>query len=53
MIVKTYALSPQSLQDGGYAGFEVKHGKIVKTYALMAQMQAHPNLEAIFPPNSG
>jgi len=40
MIVKTYALSPQPLQDGLYRGFEVKTGKIVKTYALMAQMHA-------------
>jgi hypothetical protein len=40
MIVKTYALSPQLLQDGLYRGFEVKNGKIVKTYALMAQMHA-------------
>jgi len=40
MIVKTYALSPQPLQDGLYRGFEVKDGKIVKTYALMAQMHA-------------
>jgi hypothetical protein len=38
MIVKTYALSPQPLQDGLYRGFEVKNGKIDKTYALMAQM---------------
>ena len=53
MIVKTYALSPQPLQDGVYAGFEVKSRKIVKTYALMAQMQAQSNLEAIYPPNSG
>jgi len=40
MIVKTYALSPQPLQDGVYTGFEVKSGKIVKTYALMAQIHA-------------
>ena len=40
MIVKTYALSPQPLQDGLYRGFEVKGEKIVKTYALMAQMHA-------------
>ena len=40
IIVKTYALSPQPLQDGLYRGFEVKDGKIVKTYALMAQMHA-------------
>ena len=34
MIVKTYALSPQPLHDGAYMGFEVKKGKIVKTYAI-------------------
>ena len=53
MIVKTYALSPQPLKDGVYTGFEVKSGKIVKTYALMAQMRAQSNLEAIYPPNPG
>lgn len=51
MIVKTYALSPRPLRDGVYTGFEIKSGKIVKTYALMAQMQAQYNLEAIYPPN--
>jgi hypothetical protein len=40
MIVKTYALSPQPLQDGLYRGFEVKSGKIVKTYTLMAQIHS-------------
>ena len=40
MIVKTYTLSPQPLQDGLYRGFEVKDSKIVKTYTLMAQMHA-------------
>jgi len=44
MIVKTYALSPQPLKDGVYTGFEVKSGKIVKTYALMAQMQTQYSL---------
>ena len=44
MIVKTYALSPQPLQDGVYTGFEVKNRKIVKTYALTAQMQAQSSL---------
>ena len=53
MIVKTYALSPQPLQDGVYTGFEIKSGKIVKTYALMSQMQVQSNLEAICPPNPG
>ena len=53
MIVKTYALSPQPLQDGVYTGFEVENGKIVKTYALMAQMQTQSNLEALYPPIPG
>ena len=51
MIVKTYALSPQPLQDGVYRGFEVKSGKIVKTYALMAQMLTQSNLGTIYLPN--
>ena len=45
MIVKTYALSPQPLQDGAYMGFEVKNKKIVKTYVLMAQMRSQSNIE--------
>ena len=45
MIVKTYALSPQPLQDGAYMGFEVKNEKIVKTYALLAQDQAMSDIE--------
>ena len=53
MIVKTYALSPQPLQDGLYRGFEVKSGKIVKTYALLSQMQVQAAVEAFFPPNTG
>jgi hypothetical protein len=52
MIVKTYALSPQPMQDGVYKGFEIKSEKIVKTYALKATMQAQSNLEPINPPNS-
>ncbi len=52
MIVKTYALSSQPLQDGLYRGFEVKSGKIVKTYALPAQMQVQSAMQAIFPPNT-
>jgi len=48
MIVKTYALSPQPMQDGAYMGFEVKNQKIVKTYALMAQKQAMSNIEVYF-----
>lgn len=51
IIVKTYALSPQPLRDGAYAGFEVKSGKIVKTYALMAQHQAQSGLGALNRPN--
>jgi len=39
MIVKTYALLPRPLRDGVYTTFAVKGGKIVKTYALLAQMQ--------------
>ena len=52
MIVKTYALSPQPLQDGLYRGFEVKSGKIVKTYALPTQMQVQSAMQAVFPPNT-
>jgi len=52
MIVKTYALSLQPLQDGLYRGFEVKSGKIVKTYALLTRMQVHSAMQAIFPPNT-
>lgn len=44
MIVKTYALSPQPIQYGAYTSFEIKSGKIVKTYALKAKMQAQSNL---------
>jgi hypothetical protein len=53
MIVKTYALSPQPLQDGVYRGFEVKSGKIVKTYALMAQMQVQTGVDASLPLKPG
>ena len=52
MIVKTYALSPQPLQDGLYRGFEVKNGKIVKTYTLLSQMQVQAAVEAFSPPNT-
>ena len=52
MIVKTYALSPQPLQDGLYRGFEVKSGKIVKTYALPTQMQVQSAMQAVFPQNT-
>jgi hypothetical protein len=51
MIVKTYALSPQPLRDGVYTGFEVKNGKIVKTYALMSQMRGFTDNISLIPPN--
>lgn len=51
MIVKTYALSPQPIQDGLYRGFEVKSGKIVKTYALLSQMQIQAVMEVFSQPN--
>jgi len=53
MIVKTYALSSQPLRDGAYMGFEVKKGKIVKTYAYMDQWQAHHGLAAFSRINPG
>jgi endogenous inhibitor of DNA gyrase (YacG/DUF329 family) len=52
MIVKTYALSPQPLQDGLYRGFEIKSGKIVKTYALPTQMLVQSTVEAFSLPNT-
>jgi hypothetical protein len=52
MIVKTYALSPQPLQDVLYRGFDVKNGKIVKTYTLLSQMQVQAALEAFSPRNT-
>lgn len=51
MIVKTYALSPQPLCDGAYAGFEVKSGKIVKTYAFRAQMKVPLERRWVYPSN--
>ena len=53
MIVKTYALSPQPLRDGVYAGFEVKNKKIVKTYALILQQQAQASMKATSHLNPG
>ena len=52
MIVKTYALSPQPLQDGLYRGFEIKNRKIVKTYALPTQMQVQSAMEAFSSANT-
>jgi len=48
MIVKTDALFMQPLQDGFYAGFKVKRGKIVKTDAFMLQMQLQQGMDAHF-----
>ena len=53
MIVKTYALSPQPLQDGVYTGFEVKSGKIVKTYALMSQTRVLTGNASLFSSKPG
>jgi len=53
MIVKTYALSPRPLIDGAYMGFEVKKGKIVKTYAYMDQWQVQHGLAAFSRINPG
>ena len=53
MIVKTYALSPQPLCDGVYMGFEVRKGKIVKTYTYMAQRQSQQGVGVFLSPNSG
>jgi hypothetical protein len=52
MIVKTYALFPQPLQDGLYRGLEAKNGKIVKTYALLSQMLVQAAVEAFSPRNT-
>ncbi len=52
MIVKTYALSLQPIQDGLYRAFEAKHGKIVKTYTLPPQMQVQSMLEVFSPLNT-
>ena len=53
MIVKTDALLLQPLCDGGYIGFKLKQGKIVKTDTLMLQMQLQESVQSHFPPNSG
>lgn len=49
MIVKTYASLPRPLQDGVYTTFAVESGKIVKTYALFAQMQATIKKSLLYP----
>ncbi len=53
MIVKTYALSPQPLRDGAYMGFEIRKGKIVKTYAYMTHGQTQRGLSAFSRINPG
>jgi len=53
MIVKTDALFLQPLYDGVYAGFKVKKGKIVKTDALMLQIQMQQGIGVHFPRNTG
>jgi len=53
IIVKTYTLAPQPLRDGAYMGFEVKSGKIVKTYAFMAQMHTQHSIETFSRKNPG
>ena len=52
MIVKTYALLTHPAHDGMYPAFDVKNGKIVKTYTLLSQMQVQDAVEAFFPPNT-
>ena len=53
MIVKTYALSPQSFPDGAYMGFEVKNKKIVKTYAYMPVMHRQQGIDTHFSQKPG
>lgn len=52
MIVKTYALLPHPSHDGLSPAFDVKNGKIVKTYTLLSQMQVQSALEAFSPQNT-
>lgn len=53
MIVKTDALSLRPLCDGTYMAFEIKNGKIVKTDALLLQMETFSDKEAFYPANPG
>ena len=53
IIVMTDAILLQPLRDGVYAGFKVKKGKIVKTDALMLQLQAQTSVKAFSLLNSG
>jgi hypothetical protein len=49
MIVKTDALLLQPRYDGAYVAFKVKEQKIVKTDALIFQMQSQQGIEAYSP----
>jgi len=53
IIVKTDAILLQPLYDRVYAGFKVKNGKIVKTDALMLQLQAQASVKAFSLLNPG
>jgi hypothetical protein len=52
MIVKTYALLTHPAHDGMYPAFDVKNGKIVKTYTLLSQMQVQAAVDAFSPRNT-
>ena len=52
MIVKTYALLPHPAHDVLFPAFDVKNGKIVKTYTLLSQMQVQAAVEAFSPRNT-
>lgn len=53
MIVKTDALLLQPMRSGGYIGFKLKHGKIVKTDALILHMQLQQSVQSLFSPKPG
>lgn len=53
IIVKTDAILLQPLRGGVYMGFKVKNGKIVKTDALMLQLQAQASVKVFSRLNPG
>ena len=53
MIVKTDTLLLQPLRDGAYMGFKIKNGKIVKTDALLLQMQVQTGVDTFSRLNPG
>lgn len=53
IIVKTDAILLQPMYDGVYAGFKVNNGKIVKTDALILQLQAQASVKTFLRLNSG